>query len=110
MTAPKNRVQSDLSDLREDLGSLRDDIKSLVVALRDAGESSVRRAGRNASRAAENGVAAVKDVASTVGEKVGDQASAMEETARESIQSHPWWSVFGAVGVGLLVGRFLDRR
>lgn len=110
MTAPKNRVQSDLAELRDDLGSMRDDIKSLVVALRDAGVGSVRRATRSATRAAENGIATVKDVASSVGEKVGDQAAAMEESAREGIQDHPWWSVFGALGVGVLVGRFLDRR
>lgn len=110
MASPRSSVRSELEEFRDDLGALRDDVRDLVSALRDAGESSLRKASRAASRLAENGVATVKETASKVGEKVGDGATRLEEGAREGIQAHPWWTVFGAVGLGLLAGRFLDRR
>ncbi|MGE0193387.1 MAG: YqjD family protein [Planctomycetota bacterium] len=94
MSAPRSRVRSELDELRDDLGALRTDVRNLVVALRDAGEGSIHKLSRAAGRVAENGAARVSEA---------------EESAREGIQQHPWWSVFGALGVGLLVGRFLDR-
>lgn len=103
--ASRTTVRSEIDDLRTDLAALREDLRDLAGAVKRAGGNAIHRAGQSASRFAENGVDMVRETAA----KVGRQVERAEEAARDGISSHPWWSVLGAVGVGLLAGRFLAR-
>ncbi len=78
---------ADLEKLKADLAALRQDVVALTEAFRDRG---VQRARASA-------------------EGVRDQATHAAETMTHQIEERPYTSVLTAFGIGLVIGRLLDR-
>lgn len=110
MSTSKSRVGYEFEHVRDDLVALRSDISDLAAAIARDGGRKVRDAGRSAGRLAEAGLNGVKGAAKDAAAKVESVAEDAEAMAREKMVEHPWITAFGALGIGLLVGRFLDRR
>lgn len=78
---------ADLEKLKADLAALRKDVVSLTEAFRDRG---VERARMGA-------------------EGVREQATHAAQTMSHQIEDRPYTSVLAAFGIGLVIGRLLDR-
>ena len=78
---------AELDKLKADLATLRRDVSSLTEALRERGTAR--------ARAAADGVR--------------DQATQAAQTVSHQIEDRPYTSVLTAFGIGLVIGRLLDR-
>ncbi|MCB2101325.1 MAG: hypothetical protein KDE22_10675 [Rhodobacterales bacterium] len=87
--------EADTTNLQEDLSRLRADIESLSRTVKDIA----------ADRGAE-GVRRVKETA----EKVREGASEAQLRVEAEIANRPLTSVLAAFGVGMLIGRLVQRR
>ncbi len=82
-------------ELREDLDALRADMKSLMDHVRSA-----------SGDAASGMKAKIHDMSS----EAGDQMTAAKAVADRKISEHPMTSVAIAFGIGMLLGKLMDRR
>jgi len=95
--ADKN-YESELESVRADLGALRSDVEKLVsVMTATASEKS-----QEALNAAKEGISGIAGTA----QKSGAEGMAYAET---QIEKNPFTSVAAAFGVGLIIGKLLDK-
>jgi len=86
----RRRVMADnteMEQLKSDLASLRKDVAALTEAYKDRGVERAR----------------------ATAEGVRDQASQAAQTVSHQIEDRPYTSVLSAFGIGLIIGRLLDR-
>ena len=97
-----NEGDSDMARLKEELAKLGEDFRDLFEAAVDLGK---HRAG-TAKEKVQAGVIELKRAALQAKARGGE---ALEAT-QEKIKERPLTSVLIAFGVGLLLGKLLDRR
>lgn len=84
-----------VEDLRADMDKLKADMSSLVETL-----------GKLASDGTQEGARRVREAR----ERVGAQAEQSMQAVEAQIAERPFISVLAAFGVGMVIGRLLDRR
>lgn len=87
-------TQTSNEELQKQLNALREDFASLTNTLKDM-----------SSDYAQHGQARVKDAA----DKVQQQARDSYGRVQSEVESHPMSSVAIAFGIGLVLGKILDR-
>ena len=87
-----DHVRKDMDAIRADIGALTDPLRSATGALAD---DAVRQMSNGAAKAN----AAVRDGAKVV-----------HETANKNIAEHPLIAVAVAFGIGVVIGKVLDRN
>ena len=99
-------LDKELKSVKSDIRALREDLKELVAAVGHNGHSRWEhfrgRLGGEAAHRAEQireGIAHLRDA--------GAHAS---EQAQETLSEHPLSSVFAALGIGVVLGRFVLGR
>lgn len=95
--AEKN-YESELESVRADLGALRSDMEKLVSAMTAAASEK----SQEALNAAKEGIS---DIAGTAQKHSADGVA----YAESQIEQNPLMSVAAAFGVGLIVGKLLDK-
>lgn len=96
MTQKSDSIQ--LDDVKEDLHALRKDVDKLLRALGSDAESLGREAFDEARKR-------VKELASTARQRGREGVSAAET----QIEQNPFTSIATAFGIGLVIGRLLNR-
>lgn len=97
-----SKLRTDLGQLQKDLGKLRTDFGDLLTALVDVSKSG-------AGEARQQIDARIEDLRHGVG-VARQQSEALVHGAAEKIRQRPVTCVLVALGVGLLIGKLLDRR
>ena len=92
-------LQDDLEAVKEDLAQLRDDFAQL------SSNTASQVGGRLKDRAAQR-IGQLRDAYGAAKEKGG---RALDSTTAQ-IEDHPWTAVGIAIGIGLLLGRMMDRK
>lgn len=92
-------LDADIAQLRKDLEAIRGDIGALSDSLRSATGAAANSARKQ-----------VAEGAARVGETVRESAHAAQAATERSIADHPMASVAMAFGIGMVIGRLLDRR
>jgi ElaB/YqjD/DUF883 family membrane-anchored ribosome-binding protein len=95
-----------LDAVKEDLAKLRSDIAELTQKLIDTGKSEVSTA-RNRVRAEARNLG--RELRTTLNE-TGEHGLKTVESVEQLVMDRPLASLLGAFGLGLLVGKFLQRR
>ena len=90
--ATMDQLRKDIDAIRADIGALTDTLRSATGSLTD---DAVRRMADGAARA---------------NTAMRDGAKAVQETANKNIIEHPLTSVAVAFGIGMVIGKLLDRR
>jgi len=88
-------MNEDLRALKEDLSQLRADLASLT----GKATNQAKAMGRERFEQMRQALAAAKE-----------KGGAAVQGTQHQIEEHPWTAVAIAFGVGLLVGKLLDRR
>lgn len=78
---------TELEKLKSDLATLRRDVASLTETLKERGTARAR----------------------ATAEGMRDQATQAAQTVGHQIEDRPYTSVLTAFGIGLVIGRLLDR-
>jgi ElaB/YqjD/DUF883 family membrane-anchored ribosome-binding protein len=99
-------LQKDLDAVKEDLAKLRSDIAELTQRLIDTGRSEVSTA-RNRVRSEARNLG--REFRATLDEH-GEQGLKTVESIEQLLTDRPLVSLLAAFGLGLLVGKFLQRR
>ena len=95
----RDAVHDDLDQLRNDLEALRADLAKVTDSLSGA-----------VNRRARDEVQAIRD---RIDALAGDAKATGRQGVRaveEQIDEHPVMTLFAAFAIGLMVGRFFDRR
>lgn len=98
-------LQKDLDAVKEDLAKLRSDIAELTQRLIDTGGSEVSTA-RNRVRSEARNLG--REFRATLDE-TGEQGLKTVESIEQLLTDRPLVSLLAAFGLGLLVGKFLQR-
>ncbi|MDR6292665.1 ElaB/YqjD/DUF883 family membrane-anchored ribosome-binding protein [Inquilinus ginsengisoli] len=98
-------LDQELDTLRADLGKIRDDIASLARTLGDAATAEAKAGGARINEAAH----AAKDRAQRFAESARTQGEDSIAALEERIEQNPITSILVAFGVGLVIGKLLDR-
>jgi ElaB/YqjD/DUF883 family membrane-anchored ribosome-binding protein len=91
-------LESEFDTVREDLSKLRSDISSLTEAFQSTAKDRFSRQWSGA-----------QDKFGKLSDKARTQSRETLEDLAEEIEGRPLTSVFIAFGVGILLGRLLDR-
>lgn len=109
MAATNRSLEEEVDALGVGLDALRKDISSLVDSLGTAATGEVRTRGRRAR-------AAVWRVSDRVGEVWGEATDAASRRGREGvvaveqqIEERPFLSIMLAFGIGLAIGKLINR-
>ena len=86
------RLRSELADLRADIGALSETMGSLT------------------GKAAENAKDRIADTASRAGAAVRENAQMAQDAASKSIAENPLTAIAMAFGIGMVIGKLMDRR
>jgi len=92
-------AEATLEQLRKDMDAVRADIGALTETLRSA-----------TGTLADDAVRHVTDGAARANAAVRNGAKAAHETANKNITENPLTSVAVAFGIGMVIGKLLDRR
>jgi ElaB/YqjD/DUF883 family membrane-anchored ribosome-binding protein len=99
-------LQKDLDTVKEDLAKLRSDIAELTERLINTGKNEVSTA-RNRVRAGARNLG--RELRETLND-TGEQGLKTVESVEQLLTDRPLVSLLAAFGLGLLVGKFLQRR
>jgi ElaB/YqjD/DUF883 family membrane-anchored ribosome-binding protein len=109
MAAANRNLEDEFDTLKAGLDTLRKDINSLVSSFGDAATDEAKTRGRRARTA-------VGRVTDRAGEAWDDAANAASRRGREGvaaveqqIEERPFLSVLVAFGIGLVIGKLIDR-
>jgi ElaB/YqjD/DUF883 family membrane-anchored ribosome-binding protein len=109
MAAANRNLEQEFDALKAGVDTLRKDISSLVSSFGDAATDEVRTRGRRAR-------AAVGRVTDRAGEVWDDATNEASRRAREGvaaleqrIEERPFISVLVAFGIGMVIGRLINR-
>jgi ElaB/YqjD/DUF883 family membrane-anchored ribosome-binding protein len=103
-SAAYERLQKDMSAVKNDIANLSEQIADAVKALAGLAQSQAKRGYKNAR---ENVDAIAGDASERVGVMAGaaqDAASSIGDTLEEAIQERPLATVAIALGIGFLIG------
>jgi ElaB/YqjD/DUF883 family membrane-anchored ribosome-binding protein len=99
-------LQKDVDAVKEDLVKLRSDIAELTQRLIDTGRSEVSTA-RNRVRAEARNLG--RELRETLND-TGERGVRTVESVEQLLTDRPLVSILAAFGLGLLVGKLLQRR
>jgi ElaB/YqjD/DUF883 family membrane-anchored ribosome-binding protein len=99
-------MQKDLDAVKEDLAKLRSDIAELTQSLIDTGKNEVNTARNRVKAEARNLSRELRDTLNETGER----GLKTVETVDQMLTEKPVISLLAALGLGLLVGKLLERR
>ena len=109
MAAANRNLEEELDTLKAGLDTLRKDISSLVSSFGDASTDEVRTRGRRARAA----VGRVTDRASEVWDDATNEATRRGRegvaAVEHQIEERPFISLLVAFGIGVLIGKLIDR-
>lgn len=102
----KSDLREELESLKADMSKLRGDVAHLLETLLETGKSSA--------------ASAKADLESRLHERLDELRSALKRgrdkgeqavhEAKHRIETRPFLSIFTAFGIGLILGKILDRR
>ena len=98
-------LDQELDTLRADLGKIRDDIAALTRTLGDAAAAEAKAGGARLNEAAH----AAKDHAQRFADSARAQGEEGIAALEQRIEQNPFSSILIAFGVGLVIGKLLDR-
>jgi ElaB/YqjD/DUF883 family membrane-anchored ribosome-binding protein len=99
-------LQKDLEAVKEDLSKLRSDIADLTQKLLDMGRSEAGSARNRIESEARN---LARDLRQTLNE-TGEHGRKTVESVEQLLAEKPFVTLLAAFGLGLLVGKLLERR
>lgn len=102
-------LDQELDTLRADLGKIRDDIASLTRTLGDAAAAEAKAGGARLNEAAHAAARTAKDRAQHFADAARTQGEEGIAALEQRIERNPITSVLVAFGVGLVIGKLLDR-
>ena len=109
MAAANRNLEEEFDTLKADLDTLRKDISSLVSSFGDAATDEVKTRGRRARAA----VGRVTDRAGEVWDDATNEASRRGRegvaAVKQQIEERPVISLLVAFGVGLVIGKLINR-
>lgn len=99
-------VDKEVETLRADMDTLRADVKKLTEQL-----SRTAKAGATAASAeAEAELTRLRGELDRLYQRAKDGGAASLESIEQTVERHPFTSLAAAFGIGLLLGKLLDRR
>ena len=109
MAAANRNLEAEFGTLKADLDTLRKDISSLVSSFGDAATDEVKTRGRRAraamGRATERAGEVWDDATNEASRRGREGVAAFEQ----QIEERPLISVLVAFGVGLVIGKLINR-
>lgn len=99
-------LDKELEALRADMAKLRGDVAGLADAVKDAGQRRVDGARESLAEM----VTALRDEVRGAFDVARDRSKKSVETVEHTIEEKPLLSLLTAFGVGVLLGKLLDRR
>ncbi|EKV30527.1 hypothetical protein C882_4486 [Caenispirillum salinarum AK4] len=99
------RAESDVDRLKSDMDALRKDFAALTESLKDVSTARGRSYAERARATADD----YQHRAQATAEEYQARARAGLEQAQATIEERPMTSVLVAFGIGLLLGKILDR-
>lgn len=98
-------LDQELDTLRADLGKIREDIAALTRTLGDTAAAEVKAGGARLNEAAH----AAKERAQRLADSARAQGEEGIAALEQRIEQNPITSILVAFGVGLVIGKLLDR-
>jgi ElaB/YqjD/DUF883 family membrane-anchored ribosome-binding protein len=105
MAAAERSLDKEFDALRADMEALRKDLAALLGAVGDAASDELKSRGGRARAAATRARAALGEAAEEAERRGTESLASLEQR----IEERPLASVLIAFGVGLLVGKLLER-
>jgi len=102
-------LDQELDTLRGDLGKIRDDIAALTRSLSDAAAAEAKAGGARLNQAAHAAAQTAKERAQHFADTARTQGEEGIAALEQRIEQNPFTSVLVAFGVGLVIGKLLDR-
>ena len=102
-------LDQELDTLRGDLGKIRDDIAALTRSLSDTAAAEAKAGGARLNRAAHDAAQTAKERAQHFADSARAQGEEGIAALEQRIEQNPFTSVLVAFGVGLVIGKLLDR-
>jgi ElaB/YqjD/DUF883 family membrane-anchored ribosome-binding protein len=99
-------MQKDLDAVKEDLAKLRSDIAELTQSLIDTGKNEVNTARNRVKAEARNLSRELRDTLN----ETGGHGLKTVESVEQMLTEKPVIRLLAAFGLGLLVGKLLERR
>lgn len=99
-------VDQELSAIKGDLGQLRQDMAALTRALADSAEGGAR----DVADKVRDMAAKTQDGAERLSRAALAQGEQSFHAIATQIEQRPFTSILAAFGVGLVIGRLLDRH
>lgn len=100
------KLENELDALRADMAKLRGDLSGLSDAMKEAGLRRVEGAQETLAELA----AALRDEVQGALGVARDRSKKSVEAVEHTIEEKPFLSLLTAFGVGVLLGKLLDRR
>jgi ElaB/YqjD/DUF883 family membrane-anchored ribosome-binding protein len=99
-------MSKELDDIRSDLKQLRSDFSAILGSIREEASDRVDDARSSVKDRIEDGMDFIKDNI----EGARDYGGKMFDQVRGTVEERPITSVLVAFGVGMFLGKLLDRR
>lgn len=99
-------LNKEIQTLREDVAKLRADLSGVAGALKDLGKGRVEEAKSTLTELAE----ALREELRKGMEGARSRGKRSVETVEEQIEQRPLLALLAAFGVGIVLGKILDRR
>lgn len=98
--------RTEIDQLKSDLKTLRDDLSKLGKDVLNASRNTAESAGEAARAEARKRLEQLGDA----WESTKDRGAAAKHDVERRIEEHPLASVMIALGVGVVIGKLIDRR
>ncbi|MCE5325288.1 MAG: hypothetical protein LLG01_02620 [Planctomycetaceae bacterium] len=98
--------QEALDELREDIKRLKQDLKAILQSVGDTGSVKWEQISDRMKDRATEGYEQLRDAA----EYARQRSAQATQAARETVSAHPLSWVFGAVGLGIILGKLMGRK
>lgn len=102
-------LDQELDTLRADLGKIREDIAALTRTLGDTAAAEVKAGGARLNQAAHAAAQTARERAQRLAETARAQGEEGLAALEDRIEQNPVTSVLVAFGLGLVIGKLLDR-
>ncbi len=122
--AAAGEIKSAAQQAKGDMSPVAEDLRKMVEHLREDMADLRRDMGDVAGKWQERGAKAASEAGATLKQRASEQAENLKrawevsrdrtkegvERGEQCIHDHPWTSIAIALGVGLVIGKLLDRR
>jgi ElaB/YqjD/DUF883 family membrane-anchored ribosome-binding protein len=102
-------LDQELDTLRADLGKIREDIAALTRTLSDAAAAEAKAGGARLNEAAHAAARTARERAQHFADSARTHSEEGLAALEDRIEQNPITSVLVAFGVGLVIGKLLDR-